>query len=269
MARMIAMVMLLQAVNIAEGCASLATKADIEKMGKDSEMMGVCETTKANLCPGGDLNSFRINYGDYPEKACIAQEGSPTFSSLIPDTQSQVINSLTLTNSDPGSASLSADLKTTVTQTATTTVTNGFSFSDGFSVSIGLSPLDKVGMTSTITTSTSTGKTTSSKHSISLGGTASSPPVEQGESTCATLTADVGTYSVDWTVPVCVSGQVLCNFNPTCHGRHYWFSPIPDGDFCTSISGKTTTNVHLNARIAFSPGVCPSSLESAGNVVLV
>merc|ERR1712039_332035 len=112
------------------------------------------------------------------------------------------------------------------------------------------------------------GTTKSSSHSVSIGGTATSPPVKQGKSTCAQLTADVGTYSVDWTVPVCVTGQVLCNFNPTCHGHHYWFSPIPSGEFCTSISGKTTTNVHLNARISFSPGVCSPSSESVGNVLV-
>jgi len=246
-----------------QSCEHYTRDSDVRNMGLSGAVVDLC----AHEIGCQPLNEWKMNWDQYPEypSCLVPMSQSVTWGSArITDSQ-QVRMYDEMTNNGPDGATLTIDAGHTVTATSTVSVSHTTSLSATLSLTL-KTPFEEVGMSETLSVESTEGKSSSKSKAVQIGHKVISGPVSHGETVCATTVATYGKHTSQFRHPVCLTGYVLCHYQPKCNtgfGTHYyWFPPLsnypPNGGWCNDITGEATADVYSETSTTISYGPCPS-----------
>jgi hypothetical protein len=107
----------------------------------------------------------------------------------------------------------------------------------------------------TVTSSSTTQQTSTNinGHSNSVSAT-----VPAHSSKCATIEGTSVQYNQNFEVPVCLSGQIRCQYSRPCNGHYYWYVGLGSNDACSNMKGYATSSTVTEVTSTIDSGVCPS-----------
>jgi hypothetical protein len=230
-------------------CDTYATDEDVHKTHKESKLTDMC---KQHFGCGDDLDAWHTNQDG--KETCITH-GTPDFSGGDPKNGSKQLNCLSLTNNRDVPATQTVQLSGEHTDTVSVGLTVSSSFSETLSVEVDIPEVMKVTDTASFVISSSSTEQHSDSHASGHAESVSAT-VDPHSSACAIMDGKTVDYNSDFTVSVCLSGIIRCQYSSRCKGHYFWYFSLGGEDVCSNMKGTATSNSITETKAVINKGKC-------------
>jgi hypothetical protein len=233
-------------------CDAYASDQDVYNVHKETVMTNLCINTVG--C-GGDLDGWHTNMDGY--ETCITH-GASMWSGGEPKTGAKQLDCQTLTNNGDDTATLGPiSLDGSHSNSVMVGLTTTSSFSKTIAVEVEIPEVMKVtGQYAFTVESSSTVQQTSTDTSGTSNSISASVPAHSSK--CATIGGTSVEYNQNFQVPVCLGGQIRCQYSRPCNGHYYWYVSLGANDVCSNMKGYATSSTVTEVKSSIDEGVCPS-----------